>query len=162
MSRWRRRDFPAQPNELSRNLCELSPLFLGVPVSVNFAVDVSTNCLPISIQWKFRRRVNDFRDRRRHCSTDIALGCRITIVRSAGPSAASSDLAYSHCRRNRLASPSGARRLTCACSGRGPLRCCVPNALPFRVAGHAAEARVRWASEFSSDELARIFKPTIA
>jgi len=35
-------------------------------------------------------------------------------------------------------------RLTCACSGRGPLRCFVPSALPFRFAGHAAEARFRW------------------
>ena len=35
------------------------------------------------------------------------------------------------------------RRPTSACSGRGPLRCAFPSALPFRVAGHAAEARGR-------------------
>jgi signal peptidase I len=35
------------------------------------------------------------------------------------------------------------RRLTSACSGRGPLFCWVPSALLLRVAGHAAEARVR-------------------
>ena len=38
-------------------------------------------------------------------------------------------------------------RLTCACSGRGPLRCYFPSALLFRVAGYAAEARIRWAAE---------------
>jgi hypothetical protein len=40
--------------------------------------------------------------------------------------------------------PSG---LTSHCSGRGPLRCCVASALPFRVAGPAAEWRGRWAAE---------------
>jgi len=41
-------------------------------------------------------------------------------------------------RRNRF--QVGARRPTRACSGRGPLRRCIASALPFRVAGHAAEA----------------------
>jgi hypothetical protein len=36
------------------------------------------------------------------------------------------------------------RRLTSACSGRGPLFCWIPSAVPLRIAGHAAEARVRW------------------
>jgi hypothetical protein len=40
--------------------------------------------------------------------------------------------------------PSEPRRRLSACSGRGPLRCRLPSALLFRVAGHAAEARVRW------------------
>jgi hypothetical protein len=50
----------------------------------------------------------------------------------------------SHCtRRDRrvLHRVHRARRLTNACSGRGPLRCCAASALPFRVAGHTAEAR---------------------
>jgi hypothetical protein len=34
-------------------------------------------------------------------------------------------------------------RITNACSGRGPLRFRLASGLPFRVAGHAAEAQVR-------------------
>jgi hypothetical protein len=45
--------------------------------------------------------------------------------------------------------PIGSLHLRVRCSGRGPLRCRVASALPFRVAGHAAEWRVRWAAPFT-------------
>jgi len=50
-------------------------------------------------------------------------------------------------------------RPTSACGGRGPLRCHVPSALPFRVAGHAAEARVRWATAVCVEPWRQVASP---